>query len=95
MTKTENVAAEKRAVPERIAITVNGEPVEAIAGGTLLALVAERIGRPLDERGVPLDGNRLGIAAAVGGAVVPRSRWGVTALAAGDEVEIVTAAQGG
>nr|WP_256385872.1 MoaD/ThiS family protein [Micrococcus sp. HSID17228] len=32
---------------------------------------------------------------AVGGGVVRRSAWGTRALAAGDEVDVVTAVQGG
>ncbi|MCR4489888.1 sulfur carrier protein ThiS, partial [Micrococcus luteus] len=38
---------------------------------------------------------RLGVAVAVGGEVVPRSAWATRALAAGDEVDVVTAVQGG
>ena len=36
-----------------------------------------------------------GIAAAVNGEVVRRASWPSTALAAGDEVEVLTAVQGG
>lgn len=36
-----------------------------------------------------------GIAVAVNGAVVRRSSWGGTVLAPGDEVEVLTAVQGG
>ncbi|MCY1137846.1 sulfur carrier protein ThiS [Actinoplanes sp. Pm04-4] len=36
-----------------------------------------------------------GVAVAVNGEVVPRSTWAVTALAEGDSVEVLTAAQGG
>jgi sulfur carrier protein len=35
------------------------------------------------------------VAAAVNGAVVPRAAWASTALAADDEVEVLTAVQGG
>jgi sulfur carrier protein len=38
---------------------------------------------------------RRGVAVAVNGTVVPRSRWAVVALADGDNVEVLTAAQGG
>jgi sulfur carrier protein len=38
---------------------------------------------------------RRGVAVAVNGTVVPRSRWSVVALADGDAVEVLTAAQGG
>jgi sulfur carrier protein len=36
-----------------------------------------------------------GIAVAVNGEVVPRSAWATTTVAAGDQVEVLTAAQGG
>ena len=38
---------------------------------------------------------RRGVAVAVNGEVVPRSTWEATALAEGDSVEVLTAAQGG
>ncbi|MGH3300430.1 MAG: sulfur carrier protein ThiS [Streptosporangiaceae bacterium] len=38
---------------------------------------------------------RSGVAAAVNGAVVRRGAWDTTALADGDEVEVLTAVQGG
>jgi sulfur carrier protein len=36
-----------------------------------------------------------GVAVAVAGEVVPRGEWGARVLAPGDEVEILTAVQGG
>jgi sulfur carrier protein len=36
-----------------------------------------------------------GVAVAVNGEVVPRSRWAAVALHDGDRVEVLTAAQGG
>lgn len=42
-----------------------------------------------------LSPTRAGIAAALNGAVVPRSAWAATRLGEGDEVEVLTAAQGG
>ena len=36
-----------------------------------------------------------GVAVAVNGEVVPRSRWAAVALRDGDRVEVLTAAQGG
>jgi sulfur carrier protein len=36
-----------------------------------------------------------GVAAAVNGDVIRRAAWAATRLAAGDEVEVVTAVQGG
>jgi sulfur carrier protein len=38
---------------------------------------------------------RRGVAVAVNGTVVPRSQWDQTALAEGDSVEVLSAAQGG
>jgi sulfur carrier protein len=38
---------------------------------------------------------RTGVAAAVNGEVVRRAAWASTQLAAGDEVEVLTAVQGG
>jgi sulfur carrier protein len=38
---------------------------------------------------------RRGVAVAVNGTVVPRSSWTEVALADGDTVEVLTAAQGG
>ncbi|HEY0535761.1 MAG TPA: sulfur carrier protein ThiS [Actinoplanes sp.] len=38
---------------------------------------------------------RRGVAVAVNGTVVPRSTWTEVALADGDTVEVLTAAQGG
>jgi sulfur carrier protein len=38
---------------------------------------------------------RRGLAIAVNGAVVPRSTWSAHGLADGDQVEILTVAQGG
>jgi sulfur carrier protein len=38
---------------------------------------------------------RSGVAAAVNGAVIRRAAWDTTALTDGDEVEVLTAVQGG
>jgi len=64
-------------------IRVNGDRREVPSGTTLAEVVAELSAAP------------SGIAAAVNEAVVPRSAWPVTALAADDRVEILTAVQGG
>lgn len=76
-------------------IRVNGVDHVVPDGTTLLQLVTELTGHALNEDGSRADGGRLGVAAAIGGAVVPRSRWAAQALADGDEVEVVTAVQGG
>ena len=60
-------------------VTVNGEVVAVADSATLADLAGAAPGR----------------AVAVNGAVVPRDRHPTTRLAEGDEVEIVTAVQGG
>ncbi len=64
-------------------ITVNGQPRAVDPATTLHSLISGEIG-----------GGRGG-AAAVDGAVVPRSLWPETSLHDGSVVEIVTAVQGG
>jgi sulfur carrier protein len=64
-------------------VTINGKPHEA-AGSLSLA---QAIG--------VLTTAQSGVAAAVNGAVVRRGAWETTALADGDEVEVLTAVQGG
>lgn len=76
------------------AITINGEQASTEATD-LLQLVSEVTGRELAVSGQPVDGARLGIAVAVNAAVVPRSEWAGHALMDGDDVELVTAVQGG
>jgi sulfur carrier protein len=64
-------------------VTVNGEPRE-IPPGTSLAQLARQV-----------TDQQTGIAVAVNGEVVSRRGWPATALADGDQVEVVTAVQGG
>jgi sulfur carrier protein len=64
-------------------LTVNGEPSETPAGTTVDQVVATVTGQP------------SGVAAAVNGEVVPRRAWPGTTLRDGDQVEVVTAVQGG
>ncbi len=64
-------------------VRLNGEPREVPDGTTVAQAVA----------GLTTLGT--GIAAAVNGDVVPRGAWAVTLLRAGDQVEVVTAVQGG
>jgi sulfur carrier protein len=66
-------------------VQVNGERIELRAGATV-ATVMERLGAEQQRRGV---------AVAVGAEVVPRGEWERRALADGEQVEIVTAIQGG
>lgn len=76
-------------------ITLNGESHALDADTSLSALVTRLTGRPLASDGKATDGRKLGVAVARNAAVVPRSQWAATALAEGDDVEIVTAVQGG
>lgn len=64
-------------------LTVNGERREAPAGATVDQVVATVTGKP------------SGVAAAVNGEVVPRRAWPAVALQDGDQIEVVTAVQGG
>jgi sulfur carrier protein len=64
-------------------LLVNGEARTFDAGATVEAVLARHAAA------------RAGVAVAVNGEVVPRSEWCTHALAAGDRVEILTAAQGG
>jgi sulfur carrier protein len=64
-------------------IVINGRPHEAKAAISLAQAVAL------------LTTADQGVAAALNGEVVRRSAWGSTPLADGDQVEVVTAVQGG
>ncbi|MDP8961893.1 MAG: sulfur carrier protein ThiS [Actinomycetota bacterium] len=69
----------------RVGVTVNGEGLEVSADATIADLV-RRLGR---------DPMRSGVAVAVNGTVVPRETWPERRLAAGDQVEVLGAVQGG
>jgi sulfur carrier protein len=64
-------------------VKLNGELRELPDGARLAEAVAE------------LTAAASGIAAAVNGDVVPRGSWAATPLRDGDQVEVVTAVQGG
>ncbi len=66
-----------------IEVLVNGEPLQLPAGTTVAELVARISPSP------------RGVAVAVDRDVVPRSRWASAELAAGAQIEVVTAAAGG
>jgi len=66
-----------------VEVKLNGEPRELPDGTTVAQAVAE------------LTAATTGVAAALNGDVVPRGSWAVTLLRAGDQVEVVTAVQGG
>jgi sulfur carrier protein len=66
-----------------VQVKLNGEPRELPDGATMAEAVTE------------LTAAATGVAAAVNGDVVPRGSWTVTLLRDGDQVEVVTAVQGG
>jgi sulfur carrier protein len=76
-------------------ITLNGSPHAVPRDASITTLVSQITGRPLAADGQASDGQKLGVAVAHNSEVVPRSQWSVTALADGDNVELVTAVQGG
>ena len=76
-------------------ITLNGTQHAVADGASITTLVSQITGRPLAANGQATDGQKLGVAVAHNSEVVPRSQWYVTALADGDDVELVTAVQGG
>jgi sulfur carrier protein len=65
-------------------IVLNGEARE-LGAQTLAAALAE----------LDVDADARGVAVAVDGEVVPRSRWPETELVDGARVEVLTAMQGG
>jgi sulfur carrier protein len=76
-------------------IRLNGVDHTVPDGASISNLVTQVTGRTLAPDGQSADGTRLGIAVARNAGVVPRSQWHGTALADGDDVELVTAVQGG
>ncbi len=64
-------------------LTVNGRDCRVGPGLSVEVLLAS------------LSSARRGVAVAVNGTVVPRSSWADVALADGDTVEVLSAAQGG
>ncbi|WP_026555577.1 sulfur carrier protein ThiS [Arthrobacter sp. 35W] len=75
--------------------TLNGAAHPLAEPRTVAELVSDVTGRRIGANGVPEDGGRLGVAVARNADIVPRSQWNATIVAAGDDVEIVTAVQGG
>ena len=75
--------------------SLNGAAHALVDGQTTADLVATISGRSITAEGKATDGTRLGLAVARNGAVVPRSQWSKTTLEQGDEVEILSAVQGG
>ena len=68
------------------AILVNGEPRDDLVAGLSVVELVEAYGLPAEGRGVAI---------AVDGEVVPRGQWATHKIAAGAEVELVQAIQGG
>jgi sulfur carrier protein len=66
-----------------VQVLVNGQAREVAAGSTVDQVVAA------------VNGLACGIAVAVNGEVVPRRGWPATPVGEGDQIEIVTAVQGG
>jgi sulfur carrier protein len=66
-----------------VQVKLNGEPRELPDGSTIAQAVAV------------LTPAATGVAAAVNGDVVSRGSWAATLLRDGDQVEVVTAVQGG
>jgi sulfur carrier protein len=68
-----------------VLVTINGRQHELEPAATVASVVQAMPGAPQGR----------GVAVALSGAVVPRTLWSSTALAEGDELEIVVAVQGG
>ena len=66
-----------------VRVTLNGQSRDLPDGSTVAQAVTE------------LTAAASGVAAAVNGDVVPRGSWTVTRLRDGDQIEVVTAVQGG
>lgn len=81
--------------PQPAAIMLNGSARPLLLGETVTDLVGEITGRRIGYDGRATDGKRLGVAVARNAGIVPRSQWAATALTPGDDIEIVTAVQGG
>jgi len=76
-------------------IRLNGTEQNVADGASVSTLVSQLTGRSIGPDGRAADGRKLGVAVARNAEVVPRSQWHATALAEGDDVELVTAVQGG
>ena len=76
-------------------IKLNGTEQSVDDGASVSTLVSQLTGRSIGPDGRAADGGKLGVAVARNAEVVPRSQWHATALADGDDVELVTAVQGG
>jgi sulfur carrier protein len=68
-----------------MSVTINGDRRELPEGATIASVIASLPGAP----------EGRGVAVAVEGEVVPRTRWSNTELCDGTRLEIVVAVQGG
>ncbi|ALV46116.1 sulfur carrier protein [Arthrobacter alpinus] len=76
-------------------ININGTTQPLADGTTVADLVTAMTGKSLLANGQAVDGGRLGVAVARNSDIVPRSQWSATSVQANDQLEIVTAVQGG
>ena len=76
-------------------LKLNGAVRPFTPGTTVASLVEAVTGRAILATGQAADGGRLGVAVARNADIVPRSQWSSTHVSAHDELEIVTAVQGG
>ncbi|MDR6506360.1 sulfur carrier protein ThiS [Arthrobacter oryzae] len=76
-------------------IKLNGTVHAVEDGASVTTLISQVTGRNLAPNGQAADGQKLGVAVARNSEVVPRSQWSITPLTEGDDVELVTAVQGG
>jgi len=76
-------------------ITVNGKSHAVGPTASVATLVSQITGWNLASNGQAADGQRLGVVVARNSGVVPRSQLHDTSLAEGDDIELVTAVQGG
>lgn len=76
-------------------ININGTAQPLSAGTTVADLVTAITGKALLANGQAADGGRLGVAVARNFDIVPRSQWAATTVQTNDQLEIVTAVQGG
>ncbi|WP_104089819.1 sulfur carrier protein ThiS [Arthrobacter sp. GMC3] len=76
-------------------LKLNGAAHPFNPGTTVADLVTAVTGRTLLATGQAADGGRLGVAVARNADIVPRSQWAHSRIEENDDVEIVTAVQGG
>ncbi|WP_407358573.1 sulfur carrier protein ThiS [Microbacterium sp. LTA6] len=78
-----------------IDVRLNGAPARIAPDATVADVVTDLTGRAIGADGRAADGESLGLAVAVNAAIVRRGSWTTTVLSTGDEIEVLTAVQGG